>query len=103
MKRFGRIWTFWARHVFQAATSCLSNATCSSFTIGASRCRSDIQWDAGGMQGRRSPDNDNGRRPPKSPLPSDWGPLQEVSTPFSAPVPYDVIDTAQPWRGSSSG
>ena len=44
---------FSSRHAFQAATPCLSNATCSSFAIGASRgADTDIQWDAGAMQGR---------------------------------------------------
>src|SRR5271165_2709314 len=37
--RFGRMSGFSLRHAFQASTSFLSNATCSSFAIGASRFR----------------------------------------------------------------
>ena len=37
--RSGRMLGFSSRHAFQASTPCLSNATCSSFAIGASRFR----------------------------------------------------------------
>jgi hypothetical protein len=36
-KRSGRILGFASRHAFQAATSCFSNATCSSFAMRAPR------------------------------------------------------------------